>query len=397
MHKNVLTEIKKGQTGTGLLIEHDGYASFDMESNKPLMESIKLNEENGQIKLPKPFIVSAVFQKFGIENANGRVYPEDILKREVENYQQAVKERRAYGECYTPDAMCLTKKGWKPISEVKIGDIVATLNTNTNQSEFQKVTYITEHDWDGELIHIKGDLIDDFVTPTHGFPIYEMFSDDNEITYPKFKAFKTAEELMEDSNNNVENLLPINIYKEICETYNLSKAKYNKEHYNGKVYCIEVPNHVWLVKQNGKKHWTKNCNHPDESSIDLSRLAMNIVELHWEGHTLVGKMEIPISEGFRNLGIISSCADTVAQWLISGLKIGVSSRALGSVQQMGDKLIVGDDLELICWDIVANPSTPGANIAMNDDELQKYVESKKNNKPVIKEDKFSKFDAWLNN
>ena len=235
MSKCTLTEIKKGQVGTGLLIENDGYMSLSSDSNKQLMESIKINEEEGTRNLPKPFIVSAVFQKFGIENANGRIYPESILKREVEKYQQAIKEHRAYGE----------------------------------------------------------------------------------------------------------------------------------------------------------------CNHPEASAIDLDRLAMNIIELHWEGHTLVGKMEIPISDGFRKLGIVSTCADKIAQWLISGLKIGVSSRGLGSVTQQMGKLVVGDDYEIVCWDVVSQPSTPGAWISKNEGELKQYVENTQSDKKIVKEDKFSKFDKWL--
>lgn len=236
MTKQNLVEIKKGQVGTGLLIENDGYVSIDMPQNRQLKESIGSKGTISPKDLPNPFIVSAVFQKYGVENANGRVYPEDILKREVEKYQQAIAERRAYGE----------------------------------------------------------------------------------------------------------------------------------------------------------------CNHPSESSIDLGRLALNIVELHWEGHTLVGQMEIPISEGFRNLGVISCFSDMIAHWIISGLKVGVSSRALGSVRQQYGQLIVGDDLELVCWDAVSQPSTPGAWISMEPSELKQYVESEKKDGELIKEDKFSKFDNWLN-
>lgn len=235
MALKTLTEIKKGQIGTGLLVENDGYVSLTLKGNEGLMESLKLNE-SGARELPNPFIVSAVFQKFGIENANGRVYPENILKREVEKYQTAIKERRAYGE----------------------------------------------------------------------------------------------------------------------------------------------------------------LNHPESSAIDLGRIAINIVELHWEGHTLVGKMEIPISEGFRKLGVVSTCADMVAQWLLSGLKIGVSSRGLGSVKQEFGKLIVDEDYEIVAWDVVAQPSTPNAWIEENPADLQPYVEGHKKEGEVIKEDKFSEFDKWLN-
>ena len=69
-----LVEIKKNNTGTGLLIENDGYISMESEDNKKLYESIKMNEDlNGGWNVPRPFVVSAVFQKFDIENANGRI------------------------------------------------------------------------------------------------------------------------------------------------------------------------------------------------------------------------------------------------------------------------------------------------------------------------------------
>ena len=411
-NKNTLVEIKKGEEGKGLLIENDGYVSLDVKGNEKLNESVRLNEGESVAKnLPRPFIVSAVFQKFGIENANGRVYPEGILKREVEKYQQAIKERRAYGECYTPDAECLTEKGWVSIVEVKEGDKVVTWNTETNKNEIQEVTYKSELDWNGDMINIRGSFIDDVVTPTHQFPVYKIKKGcfENKDNDTKFYGFVSAFDIMERFAN-LDFDASTSYFIPCSETPNLTKYGDNDRNYlwkneisaetveyKGKVYCIEVPNHTWYVRQNGHSHWTKNCNHPETSSIDLSRIAMNIVELHWEGHTLVGKMEIPITDGFRNLGIVSTCADQVAQWILNGLKVGVSSRALGSVTQVMDKLVVGDDLELVCWDCVSQPSTPNAWIETNPENLRPYLESKdEGNKPLIKEDKFSKFDSWLN-
>lgn len=237
MKREQLVEIKRGQTGTGLLIESDGFIDINSKENKLIKESIDDFNNGVAHDLPRPFVVSAVFQKYGIENANGRIYPENVLKREVEKYQQAIKERRAYGQ----------------------------------------------------------------------------------------------------------------------------------------------------------------LNHPEESAIDGERICMNIIELHWVGRTLVGKMELPITEGFRRYGICSNLADTVAQWIISGLRIGVSSRALGSVTQQLGKLIVGDDLELVCWDVVCQPSTPNAWVETDEENLRPYLESKiTDNQRVITEDKFSKFDKWLN-
>lgn len=388
MGRNTITEIKKGQTGTGLLIEQDGFVSLDTHENKSLYESIKLDEESGNRRLPNPFIVSAVFQKYGIENANGRVYPESILKREVEKYRQAINERRAYGECYTPDAECLTVKGWMPIGDVKQGDKVLSLNTKTREIEVSEVVRKIERNVDEDLYYVKGSRIDELVTKGHKYPIYKKNG--------KFYGLFDAETLANgELSRQATSYIPTMEHK---RRVILGKTKFTKRRYNGKVMCIELDtNHTWYVRVNRKEHWTGNCNHPDTSTIDVSRIAMNVVELHWEGRTLVGKMEIPITDGFRNLGIVSTCADQVAQCLISGLKIGVSSRGLGSVKQEMGRLVVGDDFELTCFDIVSQPSTPNAWLDMDERNLKPYIESKESDdSKIIKEDKFLKFKNWLN-
>ena len=237
MDKQNLIEIKKGQTGTGLLIEHDGYISPEIGNNKKLFEAINAGSEQGEFNCPYPFIVDAVFQKFGIENANGRIYPEDVLKREAEKYLEKIKAKQAYGE----------------------------------------------------------------------------------------------------------------------------------------------------------------LNHPSESVIDLSRLAINIVEYHWEGHTLIGKLEVITSPGFRKYGIISCQGDQTANLLLQGYKIGVSSRGLGTVTNKMGILYVADDYEIVCWDVVSDPSTPGAFISVNgNEELAQYVEAKEEKKPVLDE-RFLKADKVLEN
>ena len=196
-NKQDLQEIKKGATGYGLLIENDGYISADLtQHNKQLKESF---DESDEWFVPKPFIVDAVFQKYDIKNANGRIYPEAILKREVEKYQERIKNRNAYGECYKPDVLVLTEDGWKKLSDVKEGDMVLTLNTSTNIIEKQPVVKKIEYDYNGDMIHIKGRNIDDVVTPNHGFPMYDRNG--------KFSDFITAEEIY-NRNDLSHNFIP---------------------------------------------------------------------------------------------------------------------------------------------------------------------------------------------
>lgn len=586
MDKSDLKEIKKNNTGTGLLIEHDGHISLsDTPANKRLYEAY--NSENGW-HVPNPFIVDAVFQKYDIKNANGRIYPEAILKKQVEAYQQKIDEHRAYGECYKPTALCLTEDGWKPLAEVKEGDYVLTLNPDTNTIEVQAVQRKIVKQFAGNLINFKGRSLNTTVTPNHEMVLFnrngnfkgyytaqeianEEVSDlahsyiprtgkwevkgDEFITIkgienPSKRLLKVHPDCQEDlqiptpvfmkfmgiylsegdfrKNNSDVNIYQkkediIELIQELCvelglpftvnekqngckvfrindprlnayvaklgdcytkfipvelkqqskenlqllydwfvlgdgrirgdkrrrtqltddvfsvskqlvldlneiqlklgycgnlHTENrdkermiegrviksenthplhfslrsLTKGVYTdnrfltctEEEYNGEVQCIEVPNKVWFVMENGFPYWTHNCNHPAESTIDLGRISHNIIELHWEGQTLVGKMELNLTEGYRKLGIASSFGDTCANLLLNGYKIGVSSRGVGSVEQRLGNYIVGDDFELICWDLVSDPSTPNAWLGNNHDELQPYIESKEISKQKSK-------------
>ena len=175
--------------------------------------------------------------------------------------------------------------------------------------------------------------------------------------------------------------------------------KYGVENANGRIY----PEHVlkkeverYMAKINEKRA-IGELNHPSESVIDLSRVAMNIIELHWEGRTLVGKLELLTSPGFRKYGIISNQADQTANLLLSGIKIGVSSRGLGTVTNKMGVLYVSDDYEIVCWDIVSDPSTPQAWITPEDNIPQQYIESVENNDSKSKLfEKLDKFNDWLN-
>lgn len=393
-----LNEVKKGQEGYGLLIENDGYISRDVSENnkKIIKEAIDTRENTGEWNVPNPFILDVVLQKHSTLNANGRIYPEDILKREVAKYQELINDRRALGECYTPDAECLTPNGWVSIKDIKEGDEVITWNTKSEFGiEVQKVTYKTETPWNDKLIHVTTNNnvnnfphvfnmfgarygIDDVLTPNHSYPLVKWMKTENcDCEQPFFNKFMTIQEIMEGKKNNTLDAFTWIPLGEIGTRWaydNIYELEFEEVDYNGYVYCIEVPNHTWYVRQNGKCHWTKNCNHPESSTIDLGRISHNIIECHWEGKTLMGKIEFNLTEGFRKHGICSSLGDTCANLILNGYKIGVSSRAVGSVKTQFGKTVVCDDLELICWDVVATPSTPGSYIG-NREDLQMYIEN----------------------
>ena len=91
--------------------------------------------------------------------------------------------------------------------------------------------------------------------------------------------------------------------------------------------------------------------HPDSSVVNLQNVSHNVVDLWWNGSDLMGKIEI-----------LSTPSGNIAKELLkSGIRLGISSRGMGSVRNIGEgKVEVQDDFEIVCWDLVSNPSTHGA-------------------------------------
>ena len=91
--------------------------------------------------------------------------------------------------------------------------------------------------------------------------------------------------------------------------------------------------------------------HPDSTVINLKNVSHNVREIHWEGDDLCGTVEIlPTPSG-----------NILKELLKAGILLGISSRGMGSVTNIGEgKVKVQDDFELIGWDFVSNPSTHGA-------------------------------------
>jgi hypothetical protein len=90
--------------------------------------------------------------------------------------------------------------------------------------------------------------------------------------------------------------------------------------------------------------------HPESPIINLKNVCHNILELWWQGDDVMGKIEIlPTPSG-----------NILKALLLAGITVGISSRAMGSVKQIGETVEVQDDLDIVCWDFVSTPSTQGA-------------------------------------
>jgi len=169
--------------------------------------------------------------------------------------------------------------------------------------------------------------------------------------------------------------------------------KYGIKNKNGRIYPKDIlereaKNYEKLIINRSA---IGESDHPDTAIISNRNVSHEIKKIWWEGVTLVGELEILMSPGFIKQGIISCEGDRVANMLRKGIRVGVSSRGVGSLDEINeDTFIVQDDFELICWDIVTSPSTPGSYIFRNKHEAAPFMESKKINKNLLI-DKLNKF------
>jgi len=165
-------------------------------------------------------------------------------------------------------------------------------------------------------------------------------------------------------------------YKKPFEFYAVLQ-KYNTPNRNGRFYPERILKREAdrYKKTISKGLSTSELNHPESSLIDLDRVAHIITDIWWEGNILMGKLKLLTSPGFHESGIVSTKGDIAANLMRQGVTMGVSSRGVGSLKKVGERNEVQDDFELICFDLVSSPSTPGAYLFPNPEDRLKYEEN----------------------
>jgi len=121
---------------------------------------------------------------------------------------------------------------------------------------------------------------------------------------------------------------------------------------NGRIYPQsvlerEVRNYQKFIAENRA---LGELDHPDSSVVNLKNVSHLVKEAYVEKGVVYGTVEI-----------LDTPSGKILQSLVeSGVKLGISSRGVGSTKKQGDYQVVQDDFQLICWDYVSEPSTPGA-------------------------------------
>lgn len=121
---------------------------------------------------------------------------------------------------------------------------------------------------------------------------------------------------------------------------------------NGRIYPKpilerEIRNYQKFIVENRA---LGELDHPDSSVVNLKNVSHIIREAYLDGDVVYGTVEV-----------LDTPSGKILQSLVeSGVKLGISSRGVGSTRKQGDYQVVQDDFQLICWDYVSEPSTPGA-------------------------------------
>ena len=127
-----------------------------------------------------------------------------------------------------------------------------------------------------------------------------------------------------------------------CDTLNQNGRVYPKA-----ILEREVRNYQKFIRENRA---LGECDHPDSSVVELKNASHIVREAHMDGDVVYGTIEL-----------LDTPSGKILQSLVeSGVTLGISSRGVGSTRQEGNTSVVQEDFQLICFDMVSEPSTPGA-------------------------------------
>ena len=137
--------------------------------------------------------------------------------------------------------------------------------------------------------------------------------------------------------------------------------------YPKKVLVREVKNYEKLIKE---RRALGELDHPDDQVVNLKNASHMVTGMWWDNDDVIGKVKIldtPSGKILRSL-------------VEGGVKLGISSRGMGSVHESNGETVVEDDFNLICFDFVSEPSTAGAYMMQEHKETNILTKSDKINR-----------------
>lgn len=165
---------------------------------------------------------------------------------------------------------------------------------------------------------------------------------DSKYIISEFYEFKSSEKLIKESEERGKPLVMTGILQK-ADTVNRNGRIYPYE-----ILKREVDKYMELVESNTAGG---ELDHPDSAVVSLTNVSHRVTDMWWQGRDLYGKVLIAedVDAGRKLKGLLKA-----------GFTLGISSRGVGSVKSQNGKDIVQEDFELIAFDFVSSPSTPGA-------------------------------------
>lgn len=349
-------------------------------SQTPILESINYVLEEKNKNEPSTMYVEGIYMVAEEVNKNRRKYQLEEMVAEMKRFdKELIQENRALGElehtCFHDKTKILTTDGWKFIKDVSDDEVVATLNTETEKIEYQKIDKKVDVPYSGKMIRVKGKNINTLVTPNHRFLLkdrkgeylyhtaqelldmksqkkithlaipnigYWDGADDEFFTFPPLEMMRGRKIVKE--NCKPMHCLQFDISTQIHIDFRFLEI--TEEDFDDRVYCVSVPNKNFYAMDDGKCFWTGNS----EPTVNSERACHMIVEMRQEGNQFYGKSKVLSSTPMGGIlrGLIKD-----------GVKMGMSTRALGQLHEEAGYSRVSN-FKLITVDAVADPSAPGA-------------------------------------
>jgi len=256
----------------------------------------------------------------------------DGVKKVRVTTEKLMKPSKGNKYCLTPEHEVLTSVGWKLCEKITKQDLVATL-VDGKKLNYEHPVKIFEYHHSGLMYHLKSDQVELITTQNHrmwvqiqGKNEYEMLNahhiyhqnvqylktcqemdfklDSNCVPYivtmtrqecqeyiakyyPEHKnelgSKEEAEEVQiiclhagisADIESSLFNCWKVTIHHHFVPNSNIEE---NWAHYEGKVWCLEVPSHVFYVRLNGKPVWTANSSrHAQKTTMGIEAAECDI-------------------------------------------------------------------------------------------------------------------------
>lgn len=150
----------------------------------------------------------------------------------------------------------------------------------------------------------------------------------------------------------------------------------NSKNQNGRTYPREIlEREVERYRQEFvmDRRAVGELDHPESYVVEFKNACINVADIGWEGDDVVGIVEV----------LSTPSGNIVKELIRNNIRIGISSRGVGSVTQLRDGDEVEDDFNLICFDVVSNPSTQGAFIKESVDQALRHTKIDRINDLVV--------------